>query len=780
MSSRIRSFVALVTLALATPLALVVDTAPAVAAPSVAAGFGDVLVASGLGAATSFTELPDDRLLITTKDGKLWVLGADGTKPADPALTLAPCTASEQGLLGVTTDPAVATNGHIYLFYTKNTGSGCTNRVSRFTLGGATVSPASELVLLDGIDSGAGNHNGGDVQLGKDGLLYISVGDNAVSSNAQNTNTRHGKILRIGRDGSIPADNPFANTPGAASCTTSEPGNAPCKEIIAWGLRNPFRIAPDVNATGTVFNINDVGDATAEEIDTLALGANYGWDVREGFCPRGSRSGCEPQPPQFTPPIFDYTRQDNCRSITGGAFSPAGAFPGRYNGAYFYGDFVCEKIFALVPNGAGGYTNEQFVGGAGPVVHLRTMRRANVWGLYYLTLGGELHVVTSDTPAGSTGPSSFHPLAPTRVLDTRVGTGFSGRKPAAGDTVSVKVAGTGGVPADAVAVALNLTGTEATAAGYVTAWPTGETRPLTSVLNLAGPADTSANAVIARIGAGGQVNLFTQAGTHLVADVTGYWTEAPSSKDGRYTPAPAPTRLLDTRAANGVASTTIVPAGATVDLQVTGRGGVPATGVSAVALVVTVTNTATSGFVTAWPSGTTRPLASTVNPVGANDIRSNLVLLPIGTNGKVSLYTLQATHLVVDLAGWFSDDSADTSTTGLLVALSPQRVVATPDRNPFGRLSGGTPVSQDYSSVVGTGAIAIVHNLTIDGSADAGYLTAWPAGSTAPTASNVNWSGPRQTRAALAISSLASAGRVSYGSNVATELFIDRFGYFTA
>lgn len=781
MSSRIRTLVALAAGVLALPTALAVNVAPAAAAPVPLDGFSDVLVASTLGQATAFVELPDERMFVTSKTGELWLLNTDGTKPGTPALTLSPCTNSEQGLLGVAVDPQIATNGYLYLFYTRNNSGTCVNRVSRFTLSGSTVSAASELPLIDNIPSTAGNHNGGDVQVGKDGLLYISTGDNAQSANAQTPNNLHGKILRIGRDGSVPSSNPFANTVGAVSCATGAPGNAPCKEIISWGLRNPFRIAPDVNASGTEFFINDVGDGTSEEVDELVVGANYGWDIREGFCVRGSRSNCDPQPPGFEAPVHDYAHTTGCASITGGAFAPNGFWPAKYSGAYLYADFVCQKIFALVLDGNGDYQQELFVNTAGPVVHMRTIQRSTGWAVYYSTLSGELRKISSNLPAGSTNKSMFHPITPTRVLDTRNGTGYTGRKPAAGDTITVKVTGAAtGVPTEAVAVALNLTGTESTSDGFVTVWPSGEGRPLASAVNFAAANDTVANAVIVRLGPGGQINLFTQKGAHLVADVTGYWTETNTSSSGRYVPAPNPARLLDTR--NGTGATAgIVGAGGSLDLQATGRSGVPSAGVSAVALVVTVTDTAASGFVTVWPTGQAKPLASTINPVGRNDIRSNLVMLPVGAGGKVSLYTLQATHLVVDVAGWFTDGSATASSSGLMIAVSPFRAIDTRGRQPFGRLNGGDTGIPDYSPVIPAGgAVAIATNLTVDGTQSGGFLTAWPADQSRPTASNVNWNGASQTRAALTISSLASDNQVAYFPNVATDLVVDVSAYFVA
>src|SRR5262249_31680740 len=143
------------------------------------------------------------------------------------------CSNSERGLLGVVTDPLFLGNGYVYVFYTRNTGSGCVNRVSRFTMSGHTFAMASELVLVDNMPSPNGNHNAGDVAFGKDGYLYITIGDGGCdyagggcggSNDASRDEfTLTGKVLRVAvnRSGTtindatfIPATNPFqgANT----------------------------------------------------------------------------------------------------------------------------------------------------------------------------------------------------------------------------------------------------------------------------------------------------------------------------------------------------------------------------------------------------------------------------------------------------------------------------------------------------------------------------------------------------------------------------------------
>ena len=163
-----------------------------------------------------------------------------------------------------------------------------------------------------------------------------------------------------------------------------------CQETFAWGLRNPFRIAFDPNAADTRFHISDVGQGTWEEIDLGAAGADYGWNLREGRCATGSTTNCGAPPAGMTNPVFDYGRSDGCGSITGGAFVPAGSWPASYTGTYLFGDFVCGRIFQLVPNGAGGFNRLTFADGLGTAsaVHLAFGPHTTGTVLYYTTYAG--------------------------------------------------------------------------------------------------------------------------------------------------------------------------------------------------------------------------------------------------------------------------------------------------------------------------------------------------------------------------------------------------------
>ncbi|WP_199422937.1 PQQ-dependent sugar dehydrogenase [Actinotalea solisilvae] len=447
---RIQRLVPAVVCALLAPLLLLPGAAPAAAA-TVPAGFTDALVAS-VPAPTAIAFMPDGRMLVATQPGRLRLQTASGTLLAAPALDLSArlCTNSERGLLGVATDPDPASRA-IYLFYTaRGTSTSCptsttgtpagapVNRVSRFVLrDDNTVDPASERILLDGIASPAGNHNAGDLHVGKDGYLYVSTGDGGcdyrgdsgcggANDAARDRNVLLGKVLRVDRTtGEAAPGNPFLGT-GTASCRTAPAAaGTVCRETFAWGLRNPFRMAFDPDATGTSFYVNDVGQNVWEEIDRGTAGADYGWNVREGHCANtGSAANCGPaQPAGMTGPIHDYDRSAGCGSITGGAFVPNGVWPAAYENGYLFADYVCGKIMMLV-----GTTRTDVATGLGGAVHLEFGPvPAGGQALYYTTYanGGEIRRIaatgTANRPptAALTATPSTGGAPLTTVLDGR-------------------------------------------------------------------------------------------------------------------------------------------------------------------------------------------------------------------------------------------------------------------------------------------------------------------------------------------------------------------------
>ncbi|MDQ1421600.1 MAG: hypothetical protein QOJ52_3562 [Acidimicrobiaceae bacterium] len=265
------------------------------------------------------------------------------------------------------------------------------------------------------------------------------------------------------------------------------------------------------------------------------------------------------------------------------------------------------------------------------------------------------YAVPTATPAAG----GFSPLAPVRVLDTRNGTGGTTGPVVSNSTVDLVVAGAGGVPATgAAAVALNVTVTSPTCQSWLTVFPTAAAVPASSSLNY-GDSKTVANLVVVGIGTGGKVSFNVPAacsgGVQVVADVEGWFT-APTATPavGGYT-ALTPARVLDTR--SGLGGTAGPVAGGQVfDLTVDGAGGVPANGVSAVALNVTVTSPTCVGWLTVFPFGLATPPSSNLNYVVGKTIAS-LVMVGVSA-GKVSISVPAAcggtVQVVADIQGWFA------------------------------------------------------------------------------------------------------------------------------
>src|SRR5262245_42146881 len=341
-------------------------------------GFTESLVASGLNNPTAMQFAPDGRLFVCEQGGRLRVI-KNGSLLSTPFLTVTVSSSGERGLLGVVFDPDFAVNQFVYVYYTA-TMPAIHNRVSRFTANGDVVTPGSEVVLLDLENLSATNHNGGALAFGPDDKLYVAVGENAVSSNAQTLGNRLGKVLRVNRDGGIPADNPFFSTASGVN-----------RAIWALGLRNPFTFA--FNGTGTTMFINDVGQSSQEEINEGRAGANYGWPDTEG----------PTTDPRFDAPRYSYAHAGGTCAIVGGAFySPmTGQFPGDYLNDYFFADYCAGWIRKLDP--ASGNTVSTFATGISSPVDVKV---ADDGSLYYLArMSGGTTGVVYRVAYGATAPT---------------------------------------------------------------------------------------------------------------------------------------------------------------------------------------------------------------------------------------------------------------------------------------------------------------------------------------------------------------------------------------
>ena len=317
-------------------LVLMLGGPVAAGAATLPAGFSETVLASGLNSPTAMQFAPDGRLFVCQQGGALRVI-KEGALLATPFVSISVNASGERGLLGVAFDPNFAVNQYVYVYYTTSSAP-IHNRISRFTANGDVAVPGSEVVIMD-LDtlSGATNHNGGAIDFGPDGKLYVAVGDNATSSNAQTLANRHGKMLRINADGTIPTDNPFYATAAGDN-----------RAIWALGLRNPFTFALNPGGPAPTMAINDVGQGAWEEVNPGVAGANYGWPTTEGdFNPVTY--------PNFTRPTHAYANDASTCAITGGAFYPATAsnFPAEFANDYFFADFCAGWIRRIdVPSNA--------------------------------------------------------------------------------------------------------------------------------------------------------------------------------------------------------------------------------------------------------------------------------------------------------------------------------------------------------------------------------------------------------------------------------------------
>ena len=359
------------------------------------------------------------------------------------------------------------------------------------------------------------------------------------------------------------------------------------------------------------------------------------------------------------------------------------------------------------------------------------------------------------TPTGSpaatvtTSPASgFVAVRPTRVADTRTGAPLGAGRALDVDLSSV-------VPAGATAALVNLTAVDPCGAGYLTGYACGSALPLASNVNY-GRGTNRANLALVVLGQDRHLCVASYATSDVVVDVSGWLAPA---QGWRYT-ALTPSRIVDTR--DGLrASSGIVgkrAAGSTLPITVTpwpDGPGAPA----AVLVNVTAVDADAPGYVTVAPCDVGAGTVSTLN-VQRGEVVANLAASAVGGDGTICVTTSVATHVVVDLEGWFG------STGGLIAPQTPQRVVDTRSGAAASRLGAGTTLSVPSA----TGAVV---NVTATNPAAAGYVTVHPCGAV-PWVSNANY------RAGDTVPALAAVGAASGGwcvtSSVATDLVIDRLG----
>ncbi len=427
--------------------------------------------------------------------------------------------------------------------------------------------------------------------------------------------------------------------------------------------------------------------------------------------------------------------------------------------------------------------------------------------------------------------SPYIPLSPSRICDTRPNnpSGLSGAalSQCEGDALhpnsylTIHVAGLAGdnVPIGAVGAALNVTAIGATQPTYLTVYPaSGSSKPTASSIN-AFTDTTVANLVVVDLPTtgtyAGEVSIYNLSGTvNVTVDVEGYYiassitTSQNSTQASLYTPLTNPSRLVDTRCSitaysfahssycNALPSAnshlTGFQAGEAQPIRVTGLSGVPASGISAVVLNVTATNTIGGGYFTLYPAGAIRPTASNLNWKSGNAV-ANRVIVPVGSNGNVELYASGIAQAVVDISGYLSLSGTGSSA----VALPPIRICDTRPGNPS-QLSGAQaqcnndtllPLSQITIKIEGVGGLpssgisAVIINLTAASADSSGYLSVNPA-SRPPTTSDVNWTGAERIAVPnLVLASVNASGDIIVynGSGQSkVNIIVDVVGYMSS
>ncbi len=347
------------------------------------------IIGSGISGPTGFEFAPDGRVFILERTGAIKIYKNGQLLPSVFA-TLPSVSTGDRGLIGVAFDPNYATNHFVYFYYTN---TDLFNYIVRFDAS-SDVATSSPIEIYHTTIASNQLHVGGTIQFGPDGMLYLSVGDNGNAPNAQSLANPFGKILRMKKDGTIPADNPFVGQSGANPY------------IWAYGLRNPFRFQFD-SVSGRLFE-GDVGNSTWEEINLIQKGGNYGWPTCEGVC----------STPGMINPIYAYNHNSKSAAAVGGPVYHGQMFPASFQGNLFFGDYAVGFIKRMTLDGNGVMTGVQdFDTSAGSVVDLKIAADGSLWYITYFPgrLYRTTYSATNGTPTAVASADTTKGISPLLV-----------------------------------------------------------------------------------------------------------------------------------------------------------------------------------------------------------------------------------------------------------------------------------------------------------------------------------------------------------------------------
>jgi hypothetical protein len=550
-------------------------------------------------------------------------------------------------------------------------------------------------------------------------------------------------------------DADYFNHPGVA--ITAPDGNG-----AGYGTYYPAA-SPDVIAVGGTTLTQDTGTAR-------------GWTETAWS---GSGSGCSPYEakPSWQTDTGCSTRTLNDTAAVADPNTPVALYDTSSGGwVATGGNGVAAAIVASAYALAGTPASDIY-----PAAYLY----ANAGGLYSITSGldgtcAPSYLCTAvpgyNGPTGLGTPdgvsaflsSYYQPITPTRFLDTRYGTGGTTGPVKAGATVKLRIAGVNGIPsANVTAVAITVTAVDESSSGDLVLYPDGATLPGTSNLNFV--ANTAvANLAIVPVGADGEIDILNQSGgtTQVLGDVSGYFTSDMSAAgDTTYTPI-TPVPVLDTRVGLGAPKAKLA-AGATLALQVGGANGIP-TGISAVAINITAVDDTGNGFLVDYADGTTLPATS--NLQFHTQTIAEMAIVPVGADGKIDIYdAVTGTDVVGAVLGYFT-----AGTTGEAYrAIASTRLIrraAVP--------AGGTLGVAQGSTVVAPSPTLLLNVTALEGSAG-GFLIAYPAGTSVPSASIMDYAAG-EIIANLDLGATGGGTAELYNGLASVVLDIDCSGYLSS
>lgn len=372
-------------------------------------------------------------------------------------------------------------------------------------------------------------------------------------------------------------------------------------------------------------------------------------------------------------------------------------------------------------------------------------------------------------PAPTFETSRLVTVDPVRLIDTR-----NASVVPSSTAIDVDVAGA--VADRATAAIVNITVTDSSGAGYITAWPAGTERPIVSSLNFTSDAGAEANIATIKVGLDGRISFYASSDVHLIVDLLGYYTPVSSPvAQGRFV-ALSPTRVLDTRSR----PTKVEPNGR-VRVPLAGKLPVDLGTVGSVVANLTATDADAAGYFAIYPASRPAPPTSNLNIGGPGQTRANQVIVPVDANGEIEIYSESGAHVLLDVVGYFTNDRAPASTSGLFVPLTPRRICDTrsdhrcgsslqPSRTTTIELTGFEPVVPS----------AVVGNLTATRAIGPGFTTVWPAGmGTRPEVSTINVDRTGQTRANQVILGAGLNRTWEVFSESGGDIILDIDGFFT-